>query len=50
MKVYVVLEDDRGMGMGVFVIGVFVSKKRAEECASDSTHYWVEEMELDEDE
>ena len=48
MKVYVVLEDDRGMG--VSVEAVYVSKERAEEFASASSHYWVEEMELDEEE
>jgi hypothetical protein len=47
MKVFVVLEDDRGMG--VSVEAVCVSKERAEELASASSHYWVEEMELDEE-
>lgn len=46
MKVYVVLEDDRGCGP--MIIGVFASKSKAEMVASESSHYWVSEQDFDE--
>lgn len=45
MKVYVVMEDDRGMG--VSVEAVYLSKEKAEAHAAQSGHFWYEESELD---
>jgi hypothetical protein len=45
MKVYVVMEDDRGMG--VSVEAVYLSKEKAEAHAAQSRHYFMEESELD---
>jgi hypothetical protein len=39
MRVYVVLEDDRGCGP--MVAGVFASLEIAQEFAAQSSHYWV---------
>ena len=44
MKVYVVIQDDRGMGPEVQ--GVFKDKEKAEKLAKESSHFWVEESEL----
>lgn len=46
MKVYIVIEDDRGYGTSV--ISVHRSKEIALAEAESSSHYWVEEMELEE--
>lgn len=48
MKVYVVVEDDRGCGP--MVCGVFVSKAKAEEYVAESSHCWISEEELNEEE
>lgn len=40
MRVWVVLEDDRGCG--TFVIGVFFKREDAEECAARSSHYFID--------
>jgi hypothetical protein len=45
MKVYIVIEDDRGMG--VSVEAVYLSKEKAEVHAAESGHYFMEESELD---
>jgi len=45
MKVYVVMEDDRGMGASVEA--VYLSRAKAEYHAGQSSHYWMEESELD---
>ena len=45
MKCYVVIEDDRGMGISVEA--VYLSKERAEDHASDSSHFYVYESEID---
>jgi hypothetical protein len=39
MRVYVVLEEDRGLGPSV--AGVFASLEAAQEFAAQSSHYWV---------
>ncbi len=44
MKVYVVIEEDRGMG--VMVQGVFQDQAQAEECAQQSSHFFVEESDM----
>ena len=41
MKVYVVMEEDRGMGADVQ--GVFQDKEQAEELAERSSHFFIEE-------
>ena len=46
--VWVVIEDDRGMGETV--LGVYISKDKAFKLAAESSHYYVTESELDEDE
>lgn len=45
MKVYVVFEEDRGMG--IFVVGVYTNKEVAEKVCSESSHYYMDESELD---
>ena len=44
MKVWIVLEEDRGMG--VMVQGVFQDQAQAEECARLSGHFYVEESDM----
>jgi hypothetical protein len=39
MRVYVVLEEDRGLGPSV--AGVFLSLEAARQFAARSVHYWV---------
>jgi hypothetical protein len=46
--VWVVIESDRGMGESV--LGVYISKDKAFKLAAESSHYYVTESELDEDE
>lgn len=41
MKVYIVTEEDRGMGE--FVIGVYASEEKAKDVASKSSHYFIME-------
>ena len=41
MKVYVVIEEDRGMGADVQ--GVFQDKEQAEKLAEQSSHFFIEE-------
>ncbi len=41
MKVWIVMEEDRGMG--VMVEGVFQDKEQAEKFAEQSSHFFVEE-------
>lgn len=45
--VWIVIEDDRGMGETV--LGVFLSKEKACKLAEESNHYYVTESELDEE-
>lgn len=44
LKVYVVLEEDRGLG--TIVVGVFASKEDAQELAASSGHYYISEEEV----
>lgn len=44
MKIFVVIENDRGMG--VCLIAAYHSKESAESHASQSSHFYVEETEI----
>ena len=44
MKVFIVYEEDRGLGG--FPVGVFESEKAAKDSASESSHYYVMEAEF----
>lgn len=45
MLIYVVYEEDRGMGTSI--VAAYTSRARAEREAGSSSHYYVEECELD---
>jgi hypothetical protein len=45
MKIYVVMENDRGAG--VWVVATFTNKENAEEFCKTSSHYFMDESELD---
>ena len=47
MKVYVVIEDDRGCG--VSIVGVYTNKDKALKVADESSHYELREEELNEE-
>jgi hypothetical protein len=44
MKVYVVIEEDRGCGP--MVCGVFTSRESAEACVDGSSHMWIVEEDV----